>query len=269
MAGTYDYFKVASMKFMDSSSSLIIDSSSAVCLKTASLTANSLVSDTFTWNNAYVADTSYNETRFPFNGNIVVDSFDVYGNLDASSVVVTGNLQTGTFNASNISGNIINANIANTDNATVLSGTITGNRILVSLDISGDLDISGNAVAQANVLISQDGTIKGNLESVDVVFNTLTSTGLTVDTSSNTSFLNNLNVTGNVTLDDLYVQTNTTVAGNVNIEQNLAVIQNKSVLNSLYVSNEFQMWDGSGFEDPSGFVVSLNGTQLLALLALI
>ena len=268
MAGTYDYFKVASMKFMDSSSSLIIDSSSAICLKSASLTANSLVSDTFTWNNAYVSDASYNETRFPFNGNIVVDSFDVYGDLDTSSAVVTGNIYASTLEINNFSGRITTLN-EGANSATVTTGVLTGNRELHDTIFSGNVDVSGILFVQGDLISAGNVTINGNVTGNDLVFNTLTSTGVTVDASSNTSFLNNLNVTDNVTLDDLYVQTNTTVAGNVNIQQNLAIVQNKAVLNSLYVANEFQMWDGSGFEDPSGFVVSLTGLQLQSLLALI
>lgn len=253
MSGTYGYFKVAKLKFMDASSNLVIDSSNAL-LASVNTTANNIITNTLNWDNAYDPDPTNNE--YP---SMVIDGSNIeFGRMTVSGT--TNLVGTATLSSLGLTSLTSNAVVATT-------ADVSGNLVATTLN-AGVLNLTS-----LNVVSVSAGSVgvSGNVSLDNLVFNDeLNSTGFFVDSLGNVN-CEKLNVTDNVTLADLYVDTNVTVNQNVSVSQNLSVIQNKYIDNSVCIgsSGHFQMWDGSGYNDPSGFIVNLSATQLQQLLTLI
>ena len=225
MAGVYNYLKVAKLKFLDSSSNLIIDPSGSqlVAFKATNITAEKIVTDVLNWNNAYIPDPSNHNVLIPVtNHDFGAGNLKVNGNTSFTQSVNTGSLD--------------------------ISGNLTGGPLVTHTLTSSSVQVNGNLITTGKVDDLSIHNISGKIV-VDLSGNNIYSALLNVD--GNSIILGGLNVNS--------LNTNQ----NMSVQQNLAIIQNKSVSNDVYIGNNFQMTDASSN------VVSLNGTQLAALLALI
>jgi hypothetical protein len=253
----YGYLKVAKM-VMDSNSTLVVDTSGAV-LKSASLTATNFVAGKVNWDNAYDPNPTNDDfyLNFPANPNVTFSSVVVQGTTDLSGAVVMGSLS-GPLTTDSLSASTGTVN-----------GTLSGSTgfTIGTLNVAGNLALTGSP----NCDISNVGTLVTDslyFENLSVAHG-----NVTVDLSGNVSASQKVTVQDNVTLGDLYVGTQTNITQNASISENLSVVQNKYIANIVSVggpdgSGAFQMWDGSGYADPSGFIVSMTGDQLQALLNL-
>ena len=235
----YGYFKIAKMN-VDSSSNLTINALvNKLALTTVDLSANTVITDTLKWNNAYIPDPSnynsvYLPTTTPYNkGNTKFNSMDT----------VKG------------------------------TSTFTGASIISSLDVSGSLITTNVTVSGATLIngdVSCNSITASSLSTNGLTANTLNTVFFNVD-SSGTVSSNQMNVVGNTNLNYTYVSSDLTSNSNGSVSENLAIIKNKYIGNSLFVNNVFQMWDASGHTDASGFsnIVNITGNQLYQLLHLV
>jgi hypothetical protein len=258
MAGTYNYMKVAKM-VMDASSVMFIDSSNAV-LKSTSLTATRLVTKTLNWDNAYNPTPNNNTPLYSEildTPNVSFNRLSVQGTSTLSGPATFGSLAT---------------NPVVTGSLSATSGTV-GSLTSATADI-GSLDVSGNVVLTGTN--SAGSVVTSSLVTNTLGFRTLsTACGVNIDTSGDFLIPNKLNVNGSVSLlDSLYINSNLAVKQNVSLTDNICILENKYIGNIVSVGGKdglgvFQMWDGSGYSDPSGFIVSLTSTQLQTLLNLL
>ena len=258
-SGVFGYLKVAKM-VMDADSTLVVDASNGV-LKSASLTATTLVADSVYWDNPYDPYNADNDVyvNFPLNSNLTVGSIVVEGTTDLSGSVVMDSLTT----------NLIESDTLVGSQGTV-DGTLTGSDgfTIATANVTGNLALTG--APQVDTVIV-DTLVTDSLYFEEL---SIANGSVTVDLSGNTECTKILNVQGNVFLTDPYVEANIIINTNACISKNLCVVESKYIGNDVSVggpdgSGAFQMWDGSGYADPSGEIISLYATQLYALLNLI
>jgi len=255
MAGTYNYLKVAKMS-LDSSSVLIVAASANSSLKSTILDATNLVANNIVWDNAYDPNPNNDDfyINFPEHPDSTFSSMDVSGTTLLMGAATMGSLTTSVLTTGSVSAT-----------TAVVNGTLTGSNgvVIDSLVVEGDLELTGTPVVDT---VDVDALTAGSLyfETLDVA-----SENVTVDVSGNVNVIQTLNVQGNSSLPELYTTGNTVIHNNIAILENTCVLKSGYVGQSVAVGNYLQMWDGSGYTDPDGVVVSLSGTQLQTLLNLI
>jgi len=146
-------------------------------------------------------------------GNITVGSNAdvVMGNLEAAGITISGDL----------TANAITANTSTTTNTLTVNTTSTFSG---DIDLNANIDVSGNAVADA-LTVNNAGTIGGTLTANALVVNTTATIEGDVTANANATVAGTLDVTGAATFastavieGDVTANANATIAGTANVE---------------------------------------------------
>ena len=294
---TYGYIKAAKM-VVDSSHTLFIDSSNTA-LTAVNLDSERVVTDTLIWDNAYIPDPNTTDFILPTTGsepktaNLTLQTLDIQGTSDFTGLatfqsLVSSSLVTDTLSGvdvtlnGDLSNNSLSTADVNSTSASINAATITfldvtsltsGN---VSINALGTSSLNTNSLTATNLnagSVSAGTVTAGNLISDNLVFGNLSTLGgFLVDPSANVNTGSKLNVKDDVSLaDDVYANNNVCVKGNMSITNNVCIVQNKYIQNIVCVggmdgSGNLQMWKGTSYDDPSGFMVTLNSYKLNYLL---